>query len=150
MQDSVLPRGVGLRKPHISPYLSPNLLPLSTCSPFPCGPWTPSTLAVLRVAPFGVFGVFCGFFLSIQCFFCVFCVFCGFLSTCSPFPCGPWTPSTLAVLRGALFWCIWGILWFLPLHAVLFLCVLCVLWFPLHMQSPSAVFLRYACKKTAP
>ena len=27
MQDSVLPRGVGLRKPHISPYISPPIFP---------------------------------------------------------------------------------------------------------------------------
>ena len=47
MQDSVLPRGVGLRKPHISPSISPHIF---------------STLAVLRGALFGVFCVFCGFF----------------------------------------------------------------------------------------
>ena len=45
MQDSVLPRVVGLRKSHTSP-VSP-----------PIFPHIFSTLAVLRVALFGVFGV---------------------------------------------------------------------------------------------
>ena len=69
MQGSVLPRGVGLWKPHISPYIFPHLS-LQIFSPSPhavlflcvlCVLWFFSTLAVLRVALFGVFGVFCGF-----------------------------------------------------------------------------------------
>ena len=63
MQDSVLPRGVGLRKPHISPSISPSIFPhifptlavlfavlllvyfvyfvvsISTCCLFPCVLW---------------------------------------------------------------------------------------------------------------
>ena len=93
MQDSVLPRGVGLRKPHISSTSLPLNLPilsLSTCSLFLCvlcilwfPPLTYSlfsvwsvfsmdslTLAVLRVAPFSVFCVFCGFLPYAVLFLC--------------------------------------------------------------------------------
>ena len=86
MQDSVLPRGVGLRKPHISPYLTPslftNLLPLFTCSAF------------------SVWSVF-----SVD------------------------SSHAGSAARSA------------------FLSIWCILWFPLHMQSPSAVFFEICLQK---
>ena len=76
MQDSVLPRGVGLRKPHISPSISPSI-----------SPHIFSTLAVLRVALFSVF-----------------CVFCGFFSTCCPFSVCSVVSFSHAVLRRHFFY----------------------------------------------